>query len=163
MKGDKKKSTVELLEEVAAPIAEQYGVYLWDVRFEKEGASWFARIIIDTDKEGGITLDDCADVSRAISDILDERDFIEQSYYLEVSSPGIMRELRKAEHFECCIGDEILVKLIRPIDNVREFCGVLKSYSGGKFILEVDDRELEFEQKACSYVKLNDDIDMSNL
>ena len=163
MKGDKKKSTVQLLEEVATPIAEQYGVYLWDVRFEKEGASWFARIIIDTDAPEGITLDDCADVSRAISDVLDERDFIEQSYYLEVSSPGVMRELRKAHHFECCIGDEVLVKLIRPIDNVREFCGVLKSYDNGSFSIQTENGELSFEQKACSYVKLNDDIDINNL
>ncbi len=114
MKGQK-KNTAAMVYDLAKPITDEAGVYLWDVRFEKEGASWFLKVIIDSDD--GITFDDCEAVSRPFSGLLDEEDLIEQSYYLEVSSPGVMRELRKPDHFEVCIGDDVVVKLIRPDEN----------------------------------------------
>ena len=128
------------------------------MRFEKEGASWFLKVIIDSDE--GITFDDCEAVSRPLSTLLDEEDFIEQSYYLEVSSPGVMRELRKPDHFEVCIGDDVLGKLIRPDEaGQREFHGVLTGYDDGRFTIEADGQEKEFVLSDCAFVKLDDDIE----
>ena len=90
---------------------EQQGVQLWDVRFVKEGASWYLRVFID--KEDGINIDDCTNVSHAIDPIIDEADPIDKSYYLEVCSPGIERELVRLEHFEKFIGSEINFKICR--------------------------------------------------
>lgn len=157
MKGTK-KNTAAMVYDLAKPITDDVGVYLWDVRFEKEGASWFLKVIIDSDE--GITFDDCEAVSRPLSTLLDEEDFIEQSYYLEVSSPGVMRELRKPDHFEVCIGDDVLVKLIRPDEaGQREFHGVLTSYDDGRFTIEADGQEKEFVLSDCAFVKLDDDIE----
>lgn len=149
-----KKNTAEKVYDLAKPIADELGLYLWDVRFEKEGASWYLRIILDSDD--GINLDDCEAVSRPLNDLLDEEDFIDQSYYLEVSSPGEMRELRRPDHFEVCIGDEVLVKTFRPVDGVREFVGILKDYEGAVFSIENEAGSLQFNLADCSFVKLND-------
>lgn len=149
-----KKNTAEKVYDLAKPIADELGLYLWDVRFEKEGASWYLRIILDSDD--GINLDDCEAVSRPLNDLLDEEDFIDQSYYLEVSSPGEMRELRRPDHFEVCIGDEVLVKTFRPVDGVREFVGILKSYEDAVFSIENEAGSLQFNVADCSFVKLND-------
>lgn len=159
MKGEK-KNTAALAYELAKPIADEAGVYLWDVRFEKEGSSWFLKIIIDSDD--GISFEECEAVSRPLSELLDEKDFIEQSYYLEVSSPGVMRELRRSDHFEVCIGDAVLVKLIRPAeDGRREFSGVLKRYEDRRFDLEEENGAiLTFSLSDCAYVKLDDDIEL---
>jgi ribosome maturation factor RimP len=152
-----KKNTVTQVYELAKPIADELGLYLWDVRFEKEGSSWYLRIYIDSDD--GITFEDCEALSRPMSKLLDEKDFIEQAYYLEVGSPGLMRELRRPDHFEVCIGDEVLVKLIRPRDGQREFIGVLKSYDHGDFVIENETGDLAFNTADCSFVKLNDDVE----
>lgn len=159
MKGQK-KNTAAMVYDLAKPIADEAGVYLWDVRFEKEGASWFVRVIIDSDD--GISFDECEAVSRPLSKLLDEKDFIAQSYFLEVSSPGIMRELRKPDHFEVCIGDPVQVKLIRPDDDgIREYFGTLAAYDNGVVTIETEGGEKCFAQSACAYVKLDDDIDFS--
>lgn len=151
-----KKNTAEKVYDLAKPIVDELGLYLWDVRFEKEGTSWYLRIILDSDN--GINLDDCEAVSRPLNALLDEQDFIAQSYFLEVSSPGELRELRRPDHFEVCIGDELLVKTIRPVDGVREFIGILKSYENGTFLLSLTQggEEREFSVSDCSFVKLND-------
>lgn len=149
-----KKNTVAQVYDLAKPITDQLGLYLWDVRFEKEGASWFLRIILDSDD--GINMDDCEAVSRPLNTLLDEKDFISQSYFLEVSSPGEMRALKRPDHFEVCIGDDILVKTIRPVDGVREFSGVLESYDNGSFTLKSGDDCKVFAVTECSYVKLDD-------
>lgn len=152
-----KKNTAAMVYELAKPIADEVGVYLWDVRFEKEGSSWFLKVILDSDE--GISFDECEAVSRPLSDLLDEKDFIEQSYYLEVSSPGLMRELRRPDHFEVCIGDAVIVKLIRPDENgQREFSGVLTQYENGCFDLEDSDgTKRTFSVSDCAYVKLDDE------
>ncbi len=149
-----KKNTATRVFELAQPITEELGLYLWDVRFEKEGASWFLRVILDSDN--GITMEDCEAVSRPLNDRLDELDFISQSYYLEVSSPGEMRTLCRADHYEVCIGDELLVKTIRPVDGVREFVGTLTKYENGTFWLCVAEEEKQFAVADCAFVKLND-------
>lgn len=152
----KKKNTAAMVYDLAKPIADELGLYLWDVRFEKEGASWFLRVIIDSND--GVTFDDCEAISRPLDKLLDEKDFIEQAYYLEVSSPGLMRELRRPDHFEVCIGDEVLVRLIRPRDGEREFVGTLTSYDHGSFTVETQAGPQEFQTAECSFVKLNDDL-----
>lgn len=152
-----KKNTAAMVYDLAKPIADELGLYLWDVRFEKEGSSWFLRVIIDS--EEGITFTECENMSRPLSDLLDEKDFIEQSYYLEVSSPGLMRELRREDHFLACMGEEVLVKLIRPFEGQREFVGILTGFDHGTFTIEVEEGEYTFTLQECSFVKLNDDVD----
>ena len=118
-------NTVNTVWQLAEPYAKELGLELWDVRFEKEGADWFLRIFID--KEGGVSIDDCVDMSHAIDKPLDEADPIEQSYCLEVCSPGVERELKRDEHFLKFIGSPVMVKLIRPLENKREYNGILES------------------------------------
>ena len=141
--------------QIAAPVAEKLGVEIWDIRFLKEGSDWFLRIILD--KEGGIGIDDCEAFSRAIDAPLDELDPIEQSYCLEVSSPGLERELTRPEHFEKNIGEKIKVKLIRPVDGVREFSGILESADKGRFTLRLPGGgAMDIDKKETSYIKLDD-------
>ena len=102
MAKEKKKSTAAAVDELVRPEVEARGLKLWDVRFEKEGSLWYLRIFID--KDGGVNINDCENVSRRVSDLLDEADPIEQSYILEVSSPGIERDLVKKEHFDAFAG-----------------------------------------------------------
>lgn len=148
-------STVNTVWQLAQPIAESLGLELWDVRFEKEGADWFLRIFID--KDGGVSIDDCVEMSHAVDKPLDEADPIEQSYCLEVSSPGVERDLKRDEHFEKCLGEKIMVKLIRPVDGQREFKGILESYDNGNFeLLTEEGTKLMINKKEASYVKLDD-------
>lgn len=148
-------NTVNTVWEIAEPIAQSLGLEIWDVRFEKEGADWFLRIFID--KEGGVSIDDCVDMSHAIDKPLDEADPIEQSYCLEVSSPGLERDLKRDAHFEKSLGEKIMVKLIRPVDGQREFKGTLESYDNGNFeLLSEDGTKLMINKKETSYVKLDD-------
>ena len=148
-------NTVNAVWEIAEPIAKSLGYELWDVRFEKEGANWYLRIFID--KEDGISINDCVDMSHAIDKPLDEADPIEQSYCLEVCSPGLERDLKRDSHFEKCIGEKIMVKLIRPVDGQREFKGILDSYDNGNFELLLEEgTKLMINKKETSYVKLDD-------
>ena len=132
---------------------ESLGVQLWDVKFVKEGASWYLRVFID--KEEGVDINDCTDVSRLIDPILDEADPINVSYYLEVCSPGLERELCEPWHFEKYIGADVKVKLIRPRDKQREFSGKLKAYNGDVTI-ECDGVDMEFAKNELVFVKLDD-------
>ncbi len=134
-------------------VVESTGVKLWDVKFVKEGASWYLRVFID--KEDGVDINNCTDVSRLIDPILDEADPINVSYYLEVCSPGLERELCEPWHFEKYIGADVKVKLIRPRDGKREFSGKLKSYNGGVTV-ESDGADMEFAKNELVFVKLND-------
>ena len=131
------------------------GVSLWDVRFVKEGADWFLRIFID--KEDGISIDDCVNVSHAVDPIIDEADPIDRSYTMEVSSPGLCRELTKDEHFEIMTGKEIKVKLYKAQDGIKEFVGKLISYSEA-LVIETEAGVKQFDKKAVAKVYLNDDI-----
>ncbi len=112
---------------VQAPI-ESLGLKLWDVRFVKEGAEWYLRVLIDS--ENGIGIDDCVEVSHLIDPMLDEYDPIDCSYCLEVSSPGLERELTRPEHFEACMGQNVTVRLVRPEDGQKQFAGTLVAYNG---------------------------------
>lgn len=150
-----KGNTVSRVTEIITPYAEELGLDIWDVRFAKEGTDWYLRIFID--KEGGISIDDCVDLTHAVTKPLDEADPISQSYTLEVSSPGVERELTADKHFEKYIGADVMVRLIRPVNNVRDYAGKLVSYNGGEFTLSLaDGEELKVNKKDTSYVKLDD-------
>ena len=146
-------SAAERVYDLIKDTVEAEGVTLWDVRFLKEGASWYLRIFID--KADGIDINDCVDVTHAVDPLLDEADLISQSYYLEVCSPGIERELSRPEHYEKMKGRQVTVHLIRPRDDKRDFCGRLSSFDGGVKI-EADGEEIYFEKGTYSTVKLND-------
>ncbi len=131
------------------------GVNLWDVRFLKEGASWYLRVFIDS--ENGINIDDCANVSRAIDPVLDEADPIDKSYYLEVCSPGLNRELSREEHFSVMQGKDVKVFLYSDRDSKREFSGVLEGYSSGDVTIKTDEESITFKKGEYSRVLLDDD------
>ncbi|MBE6797984.1 MAG: ribosome maturation factor RimP [Ruminococcaceae bacterium] len=132
---------------------ETQNVRLWDVKFVKEGASYYLRVFIDSDE--GINIDDCTNVSHAIDPIIDEADPIDKSYYLEVCSPGLERELSREEHFAKFIGSEVKVKLYRALDGKKEVIGELLGFDGG-IQLKIGDDEIYFEKKDYSSVRLND-------
>lgn len=147
-------NTVAAVWEIVAPIAEELGLSIWDIRFQKEGVSWYLRIFID--KEGGVGITDCENFSRAVDAPLDEADPIEQSYYLEVSSPGVERQLTRDEHFKQYIGEKIILRLIRPKDGEREFRGILEDYDNGLITVSFEDGGFSVDKKEVSFVKLDD-------
>lgn len=151
-------NTVKIVREIVEPLAKELGLDIWDVRFLKEGADWYLRIFID--KDGGVSIDDCVDLTHAINGPLDEADPIEQAYFLEVSSPGLERDLVRDEHFEAFMGEKIKVKLIRPVDGKREFFGILESYEDGNVTIRTEGEEpFTFTKKEASWIKA-DDFDM---
>ena len=113
-------------EQLLSPIAEKYGVEIYDVEYVKEGKDWYLRAYID--KPEGVNIIDCENVSRALSDALDVEDFIPDAYILEVSSPGLGRALKKDRHLEKSLGAEVEIKTYKPIDGQKEFAGILKAY-----------------------------------
>ena len=151
-------NTVKIVWDIVEPFAEELGLKIWDVRFLKEGGSWFLRIFID--KDGGVSIDDCVDLTHAINKPLDEADPIEQAYFLEVSSPGVERDLVRDEHFSAYIGEKIKVKMIRPVEGKREFSGILADYSDGNITISLEDESgFTFTKKEASWIKV-DDFDM---
>ena len=127
-------------EEMILPIVEANGFELVDVEYAKEGGNWYLRAYID--KEGGITVDDCENVSRAFSDRLDEDDFIEDAYILEVSSPGLGRPLKKEKDYRRSMGKELEIRTYRAVDRCREFYGVLTAYDDDSVTIEEEDGTL---------------------
>ena len=149
--------TVSKVRELCEPIVKDFGLSLWDVRYEKEGADWYLRIFID--KEDGVDITDCEKVSRAINTPLDELDPIEKAYCLEVCSPGIERELVRDEHFTQFIGADIMVKMRRPIEGIgKDFCGVLKGYDDGMVTIadHSGENEVTINKKDAAWIKLDD-------
>jgi ribosome maturation factor RimP len=158
-----KKSTVAIVTELVSPVVEELGLILWDVRFEKEGASWYLRIFADKQPDG-ITIDDCEALSRRVSPMLDEADPIPQSYCLEVSSPGVERDLRKDWHFKQYLGHMVTVRLIRPVEGVRDFAGTLSAFEDGQVSILLDEEsEMTFSMEEAAFVRLYDDFDMGGL
>ena len=118
---------------LAQPVAEQLGCEIWDVEFVKEAGTRFLRVYID--KEGGVSIQDCEDFSRALDPVLDEADPIENSYKVEVTSPGVERPLTRPDHFEACIGDEIEVRLYAPLNGEKTLRGILSATEEKEFSL----------------------------
>ena len=117
-----------IIEELVTPIVDELELELVDIEFVKEGRDWFLRIYVDT-PAGGIDILQCAQVSERLSEKLDENDPIEQNYYLEVSSPGAERPLKKQQDFEKAIGNYIYVKTYEPVKEQKEFYGYLRAYT----------------------------------
>lgn len=140
-------------EELLMPIIEANNFELVDVEYVREGSNWYLRAYID--KEGGINIDDCELVSRALSDKLDEKDFIEDAYILEVSSPGLGRPLKKEKDFTRSIGELIEIKLYKAINKQKEFEGVLISFTKDTITIECEDgNEETFNRSDIALVRL---------
>ena len=155
----KKGGVAQRVWDMALPLAQELGLSLWDVQFVKEGAVWFLRIFID--KEGGVSIVDCVDMTHAIDPVLDREDPIPQEYLLEVSSPGLERKLTRPQHFAAYVGKPVRARLIRPLETgERELCGVLLSAEedGSRFELQLDEEtSVTLEKKECSAVTAADD------
>ena len=143
-------------EEILKPIAEEKGVRIYDVEYVKEGSDYYLRAYID--KDGGVNIQDCEDVSRAYSDKLDEADIISDAYILEVSSPGLGRQLKKDRHFENSLGEEVEFKLFEAVDGQKEFEGVLKSYDKDNITVTIDGEDRSFARSALAVIKLKLDF-----
>lgn len=145
-------SIEDRVEELIKKPIEDLGYSLYDVQYAKEGKDYFLRIFIDN--ENGIDLDDCEKVSNGINDLLDSADYIKEQYFLEVSSPGIERVLRKDKHLEENIEKEVEIKLFKPQDGRKEFIGTLKSFDENNIVIE-EDNLITIERKNISLIKLH--------
>lgn len=140
-------------EALAEPIISSFGFELVDVEYVKEAGTWYLRLYID--KEGGITIDDCEAVSRLFSDKLDEEDFIDDAYIMEVSSPGLGRPLKKEKDFKRSMGKEVEIRTYRPIDKQKEFFGVLTAYDESHVTITLDDQEPRvFDRAGIALIRL---------
>ena len=138
-------------EEYLTPIVEEYGFELVDVEYVKEGSNWYLCAYID--KPGGISVDDCEKVSRRLSDILDEKDYIEDSYIMEISSPGLDRPLKKEKDFQRNMGKLVEVRTYRPIEKQKEFCGILTAFDSNSVTIDEDGTERTFEKKDIALIR----------
>ncbi len=144
-------------EALLEPIAAENQVEIYDVEYVKEGREWYLRAYID--KKGGVTIEDCEKVSRALSYALDLEDFIPDAYILEVSSPGLGRQLKKDRHFEKSLQEKVEVKMFEAVDGVKELEGILRAYDQRKIVIMLeDDREIELERNKIAQVRLKIDF-----
>ena len=148
------KKVTELTAELAAPLIAERGCTLWDVEYVREAGTWYLRVLLD--KEGGVDILDCEEISRKLSDLLDELDPIEESYTLEVGSAGAERVLKRPGDFTRFIGAPVLIKLYRAVDGRKEFPGVLTAYdeSNGDVTIELNGRAWTFPKKDVALTRL---------
>ena len=148
------KKITELTAELAAPAIAEAGCTLWDVEYVKEASTWYLRVLLD--KEGGVDILDCEEISRKVSDLLDEADPIEGSYTLEVGSAGAERALKRPSDFQRFLGSPVLVKLYRAREGRKEFAGHLKAYdeATGDVTVTVGKQELVFPKQETALVRL---------
>ena len=143
----------DTVREFARPIVESLGCTLWDVEYVREGGEWFLRLYID--KRGGVSIDDCEAVSRALDPVLDERDPIPDSYNFEVSSAGLDRALKSPEHFARCMGQDVDVRLYRARDGAKELSGRLTGYDeAGRVTIEQAGKSVTLEKSEVAQVRL---------
>lgn len=149
-----KRETYEArTEQYLLPLVEKHGFELVDVEYVKEAGSWYLRAYID--KEGGIAVDDCEVISRTLSDWLDKEDFIDDSYILEVSSPGLGRPLKKEKDFARSIGKEVDIRLYRALNKQKDFTGFLTNYDEKTVTIELEDEtEMVFERSDIALIRL---------
>lgn len=145
-------SIEEKVESLVKRKIEEIGYSLYDVQYAKEGKDYFLRIFID--KPEGIDLNDCEKVNSEINDILDEADYIKEQYFLEISSPGVERVLRKENHLEAQLGNEIEIKLFKPLDGKKELVGTLKKFDSENIIVQIEDDIKTIERKNISLMKV---------
>lgn len=149
----KRESYESQAEALLQPIVDRLGFELVDVEYVKEGSTWYLRAYVD--KEGGITINDCEAVSRAFSEKLDEKDFIDEAYIMEVSSPGLGRPLKKEKDFARSIGKEVEIRTFRPINHEKEFYGILTAYDADLVTVRAEDGEEQiFERKDIALIRL---------
>jgi len=127
------------------------GYSLYDVEYVKEGKDFFLRVYIDNEK--GIGLDDCEIVSNNITELLDTEDYIREQYFLEVSSPGVERVLKKDKHLKNNLGENVQVKLFKPLNKQKQFEGVLKEFNENKIVINVNSEDIEIERKNIGQIK----------
>ena len=139
-------------EKLAEPILKEKGLELVDVEYVKEAGEWYLRIYAD--KEGGITIDDCEAVSREVSPLLDQEDFIADAYILEVSSPGLLRPLKKERDYARNLGRPVELRTYKAVNGMKEFVGTLTSYTEDTVTIETEDRQtLTFGKKELSLIR----------
>jgi len=143
----------QMTEKLILPIVTEFGFELVDVEYVKEAGAWYLRAYID--KPGGITIDDCEAVSRRFSDTLDEKDYIEDAYIFEVSSPGLGRPLKKEKDFQKNLGEEVEIKTYRAIDKQKDFIGILKAYDDKTVTIAYDDHTTQiFDKSEIAIIRL---------
>ena len=145
---DYEKKTADFVQ----PILDRMGFELYDVEYVKEGSVFYLRIYID--KEGGITINDCVDVTREMNEILDKEDYIKDPFIFEVSSPGLDRPLKKDKDFDRNIGKQVELKTYKPFDKQKEFTGILKSHDADSVTIEFEDGDFTFLKKDLSLIRL---------
>ena len=138
------------------PIVKAHGCSLWDVEYVREGGAWFLRLYID--KPGGVNIDDCEAISRAVDPILDEKDPIPDSYSFEVCSAGLERALKRPRDFEQFMGSRVCVRLYKPVDGAKEFIGTLTGYRDGAVSIESAGKSYTFEKTELAQVRLHVDF-----
>ena len=149
----KRETYEQRTEALIMPLIEANHFELVDVEYVKEGGTWYLRAYID--KPGGITVDDCEVVNRALSDLLDQEDFIEESYILEVSSPGLGRPLKKERDFARSLGEEVEIRTYRMVNKQKEFRGILKAYDKDTVTIETEKEEEQvFERENIALIRL---------
>lgn len=150
-------SIEEKVEKLLQGKINELGYELYDVEYAKEGKNYFLRVFID--KKDGIDLNDCEKVNDGIMDLLDEADYIKEQYFLEVSSPGIERVLRKDKHLEASIGLEVEVNLFKQVDNQKQIDGILDSFNEKEIVILNADEKISIERKNISLIKTKYDWD----
>ena len=148
----KKESYESRVEAFLLPLMEENNFELVDVEYVKEAGTWYLRAYID--KEGGIAVDDCEVISRILSDWLDQTDFIEDSYIMEISSPGLDRPLKKEKDFARSIGKLVEIRTYRPIEKQKEFCGELTAYDNNSVTIDEEGTPRTFDKKDIALVRL---------
>ncbi len=146
----------ERTEKLLGPIVAEFGVEVYDVEYVKEGRDYYLRVYID--KPEGVNILDCEKVSRSLSDVLDEEDFIPDAYILEVSSPGLGRALKKDRHLEKSLGEAVEIKTYKPIDKKKEFAGILKAYDDAQITIEEEGALRVFERADIALIRLALDL-----
>ena len=141
----------EKIETLVKKTIQELGYDLYDVEYVKEGKDFFLRIFID--KPEGINVEDCETVNNAINDIIDEADYIKGPYFLEVSSPGIERNIRKEKHLKQNIGKEIEVKLFKPVGGAKQWTGLLEQYDANTIVIKQEETLLSIDRKNIAQMK----------
>lgn len=142
----------ELVASFAEPVVKAHGCELWDVEYVREGSEYFLRLYLD--KEGGVDINDCEAISRAIDPILDEKDPIPESYHFEVCSAGLERALKRPSDFARFMGSPITVRLYRPRNGLKEIPGVLRGYENGIITVETGKETISFAKSEVALVRL---------
>ena len=142
----------EIVTKIAQPVVEAHGCELWDVEYVREGDQRFLRLYLD--KEGGVDITDCENISRAVDPLLDEADPIAESYHFEVCSAGLERTLKRPSDFAQFMGSPILIKLYRPRNGLKEIPGILRGYDDGKVTVEAGKETITFEKSEVALVRL---------